>query len=111
MTSKFSKAKPTGSNLAWQAAQVFDAVCLASNARMVVAPRMSGSTAGTLFGGGGGGWPSSFSMIQTPRSTGEVVVPFAVCFISAAWVMSPPYGLPFGKATRCMAEPLTRGRS
>ena len=37
---------------------------------MVVAPRMSGSTAGTFGGGRGAGWPMMRSSTQVPRKTG-----------------------------------------
>ena len=92
-------------------ARLFDFVCSASRSRMVFAPRMSGSTAGTLGGGGGGGWPMSRSMTQAPRTTGEVVVPFALTFKIAACVSRPPKGLPAGSATLRMAEPLSGGSS
>src|SRR5213595_3840155 len=93
MTSKLSSAKPAGSILAWQALQFSIVRCLASCSRMVVAPRVSGSTAGTLLGGGGGGLPSIRSMIQAPRTTGEVVVPLAVTLRTLACVKMPPRGL------------------
>jgi hypothetical protein len=76
---------------------------------MVVAPRTSGSTAGTFDGGGSGGWPSSRSITNAPRGTGDVVVPFAVTFRIAAWVRKPPRGEFGGRATRRMAGPLTPG--
>ena len=44
MTSKLSSAKPGGSIFAWQAAQVSLSLCLAKSSRMVLAPRVSGST-------------------------------------------------------------------
>jgi hypothetical protein len=84
MTSKLSRAKPGGSIFTWHDAQLSWVRCLSSCWRIVAAPRMSGSTAGTLFGGGGGGWPKMRSIIQAPRTTGEVVVPFAVTFSTAA---------------------------
>jgi hypothetical protein len=37
---------------------------------------------------------------HAPRFTGVVVVPLAVTFISAAWVMSPLRRLPGGRGTR-----------
>jgi hypothetical protein len=40
------------------------------------------------------------SLIQTPRVTGEVVVPLAVTFNTAAWVRKAPRGLSAGKETR-----------
>ena len=64
--------------------------CLASCSRIVVAPRTSGSTAGTLDGGGSGGRPSSRSITNAPRGTGEVVVPLAVIFRIDACVIKPP---------------------
>ena len=54
---------------------------------MVVAPRMSGSTAGTLAAAAAAALPRMRSMIHAPRSTGEVVVPFAVTFSTLACVM------------------------
>ena len=60
---------------------------------------MSGSTAGTLSGGFGGGWPSSRVITHAPRSTGDVFVPLAVTFWIAACVRSPPSGLPGGTGT------------
>ena len=51
---------------------------------MVVAPRMSGSTAGTLAGGGGEGLPRMRDMIHAPRFTGDVVVPLAVTLSTLA---------------------------
>ena len=48
--------------------------CLSSCWRMVTAPRMSGSTAGTFGGGGAGGVPRMRSSTHAPRTTGEVVV-------------------------------------
>ena len=45
------------------------------------------------------------SMIQAPRSTGDVEVPLAVTFKIAPCVSRPPSGLPFGTATRRIAAP------
>ena len=47
---------------------------------------MSGSIAGTFGGGGGTGFPKMRSLTQTPRTTGDVVVPLAVTFNTAACV-------------------------
>jgi len=71
---------------------------------------MSGSTAGMLGGGGGGGLPINRSMTQAPRVTGEVVVPFAVTFRTAACVSRPPRTLPSGSGTRRTSTPFTGGR-
>ena len=75
----------------------------------MAAPRVSGSIVGTLGGGGGGGRPSTRSMIQAPRSTGEVVVPLAVTLSTLAWVIRPPLTQPGGSATRRSATPSTAG--
>ena len=109
MTSKLSRAKPAGSILAWQALQVSCVRCLASCSRIVMAPRISGSIAGTLAGGGGGGLPKSRVVIQAPRLTGEVVVPFAVTFNVLACVRKPPRTESFGKFTGRTATPSTFG--
>ena len=93
--------------IAWQAAQDLTSRCLASWSRMVVAPRVSGSTAGTLGGGGGGGSPRMRSMIHAPRITGEVVVPLAVTFSTVAWVSSPPRTLSAGSFTGRSSTPST----
>ena len=74
---------------------------------MLVAPRISGSTAGTVSGGGGGGSPSSRAITQAPRFTGEVEVPLAVTFKMAPCVSRPPRGEPAGRGTSRTAEPLT----
>ena len=50
-------------------------------------PRISGSSAGVSGGGGDGDFPISLSRTHFPRSTGEVLVPLAVTFKMAAWVM------------------------
>ena len=84
MGSKHSRAKPGGSILLWQTAHDAICRCLASCSRIVVVPRMSGSTAGTLGGGGGLGRPMMFLSTQLPRITGEVVVPLAVTFKTLA---------------------------
>ena len=60
-------------------------------------------------GGGGISKPTIRSMIHLPRSTGEVVVPFAVTFSTLAWVIRPPRTLCAGSATRRMATPSTPG--
>jgi len=49
-------------------------------------------------------------MIHAPRTTGEVVVPFAVTFKMAACVRSPPYGLSGGSGTLRSAEPVRGAR-
>lgn len=41
-------------------------------------------------------------MIQTPRRTGEVVVPLAVTLRTLAWVRRPPRTESLGRATRRM---------
>ncbi len=74
---------------------------------MVLAPRMSGSTAGTAAGGLGGGSPTMFFMIQAPRITGEVVVPLAVTFMIAPWVINPPWGLHSGNGALRSPDPST----
>ena len=75
---------------------------------MVTAPRISGSSAGTPEGGAV--WkPRMRSMIQTPRRTGDVVVPLAVTFRTLAWVMIPPRTDPSGSATLRIATPVTPG--
>ncbi len=55
---------------------------------MVVAPRVSGSMAGTLLGGGGIALPKMRSLIHAPRTTGDVVVPLAVTLSTLACVSS-----------------------
>src|SRR5262245_1028130 len=99
MTSKLSSAKPGGSIWAWHDAQLSIVRWLASCSRIVVAPRMSGSRAGTLAGGLGGGVPRIRSSTQAPRVIGDVVVPFAVTFITLAIVITPPRWLSGGSAT------------
>ncbi len=76
---------------------------------MVTAPRISGSTAFTFGGGGRVSIPRMRSVIQWPRSTGEVVVPLAVTFSTLAIVIRPPRSLPRGSATRRIAAPATPG--
>ena len=51
----------------------------------------------------------SRTMIQAPRTTGEVVAPLVVTFKMAACVSKPPSGLFFGSVTFCIAEPLRGG--
>jgi len=75
--------------------------------RIPVAPRMSGSTAGTFSGGGGGGSPRSRAITHAPRRTGEVDVPLAVTLRTAPCVSSPPRGEPAGRGTARSADPLT----
>ena len=99
MTSKLSRAKPGGSILAWQRRTTPICRCLASCSRIVVAPRMSGSTAGTPAGGFGGGVPRMRSSTHAPRRTGEVVVPLAVTFSTLAIVSTPPRWLSGGSVT------------
>ena len=48
-------------------------------------------------------------MIHLPRSTGDVVVPFAVIFSTLACVKKPPRGLSGVSFTRRMATPFTSG--
>jgi hypothetical protein len=48
-------------------------------------------------------------VIQWPRSTGEVVVPFAVSLSTLAMVMRPPRSLSRGSTTRRIAAPFTPG--
>ena len=54
IASKFSTANPSGSILRWHSAQLASARCFSSCSRIVIAPRMSGSMAGTSGGGEGG---------------------------------------------------------
>ena len=51
--------------------------------------------------------PKMRSVIQWPRSTGEVVVPFAVTLSTLAIVMMPPRSLSGGSETRRMFAPFT----
>src|SRR5262249_41364985 len=102
-------AKPAGSILAWQLAHVAIWRCLASCSRIVVAPRMSGSTAGTPDGGGGGGVPRRRASTQGPGVTGEVLVPLAVTFSTLAMVITPPRWLSGGNFTFRKAGPSTPG--
>ena len=92
---------------AWQEAHSAAFRCWSSCSRIVTAPRRSGSTAGTSDGGGGAGLPRRRSSTHAPRVTGDVVVPFAVTFRTAAWVRNPPRGLPGGSCTRRIFGPLT----
>ena len=63
-----------------------------------------------LFNGGGGGsMPRMRSMTRTPRTTGEVLVPFALTFKTLAWVKTPPRWLSGGSLTFCRSTPLTPG--
>ena len=73
--------------------------CFSNCWRIVTAPRMSGSTASTVGGGGGVSSPRMRSVIQWPRSTGEVVVPLAVTFRTLACVITPPRRLSAGSFT------------
>ena len=68
---------------------------------------MSGSTASTVGGGGGVSSPRIRSVIQWPRSTGEVVVPLAVTLRTLACVISPPRRLSAGSFTLRKATPET----
>ena len=76
---------------------------------MVVAPRMSGSTAATPDGGGAGGVPRMRSSTQAPRVTGDVLVPLAVTFSTLAIVNTPPRWLSAGNLTLRNACPSTPG--
>ena len=68
---------------------------------------MSGSTASTDGGGGGVSSPRMRSVIQCPRSTGEVVVPLAVTLRTLACVISPPRTLSAGSFTLRKLTPET----
>src|SRR5579859_4347538 len=109
ITSNASRAKPGGSIFEWQEPQPGKERCFSSCSRMVTAPRTSGSTAGTLGGGGSGGWPRRRAMTKAPRGTGEVVVPFAVILRMAPWVRKGPRGQSGGRETRRMEVPFTPG--
>jgi hypothetical protein len=50
-------------------------------------------------------------VIQCPRNTGDVVVPFAVTFNTLACVNNPPRTLSGGKATFRIRDPTTPGTS
>ena len=76
---------------------------------MVTAPRMSGSTAFTVGGGGRVSMPRIRSVIQWPRITGEVVVPLAVTLSTLACVIRPPRGLSGGSVDLRIATPVTPG--
>ena len=56
----------------WHEAQDSMDLCLASCSLIVIAPRMSGSTAAMPSGGLGGGVPKMRSRTQVPRRIGEV---------------------------------------
>src|SRR6185295_11000292 len=71
---------------------------------------MSGSTGVMLGGGGGTESPSSLRATQTPRLTGDVVVPFAVTLSTADWVQRPPSGEDSGSVTFRSSLPETPGR-
>src|SRR5438874_7469520 len=75
MTSKVSRAKPAGSILAWHALHVSSERCLSSCWRIVTAPRISGSMAGTLGGGGGGHRDRK----STRLNSSHVEISYAVC--------------------------------
>ena len=68
---------------------------------------MSGSTALTDGGGGDVSSPRMRSVIQWPRSTGEVVVPLAVTLRTLACVITPPRRLSAGSFTLRNLEPVT----
>ena len=93
----------------WQAAHEASLACFANCSRIVVAPRVSGSIAFTLPGGGGMVAPSNRSMKNTPRGTGDVVVPLAVTLSTLACVMSPPRSECGGSDTRRSSQPSTPG--
>ena len=66
---------------------------------------------GSMFGGGGGMCtPRSRSATNTPRFTGDVLVPLAVTFITAGCVQSPPKGEPSGSLISRSTLPNTSGR-
>ena len=52
---------------------------------------------------------TGITAMPAPRGTGEVVVPFAVTFSTAACVSNPPRGQPGGSGTRRTCAPLTPG--
>lgn len=81
--------------------------CLANCSRIVLAPRMSGSIAGTLSGGEGGVVPRMRSRTHAPRNTGEVVVPLAVTLSTPAIVNTPPRWLPGGRVVLRNVQPST----
>ncbi len=110
--SKLSRAKPRwvdSSELADGRTEATDR-CFSNWARIVVAPRVSGSTAGTPGGGGGSGLPMIRSMIQAPRRTGDVADPLAVTLSTLASVSYTPRGESSGRVLRQSAEPPTAGR-
>jgi len=93
MTSKDSRAKPAGSILAWQAAQVAFAAMFVELFRGWYERRGRRARPREHSGAGGsGGLPRSLAMTNAPRGTGEVVVPLAVTLRIAAWVRKPPRG-------------------
>ena len=93
----------------WQLAHDGLARCLANCCRMVVAPRVSGSSLATSAGGGGGETPRMRSQIQWPRRIGDVLAPSVVTLSTLAWVSSPPRWLPGGRATQRSSDPTTGG--
>src|SRR5687768_17204593 len=101
MASKFSRAKPIGSILAWHPAQdgLARCTCIASFIDSGF-PARSVLSDGTSGGGGGGGEASRFSSTYFPRNTGDVRVLYDVIDRMLPWPSRPRRGLPSGSVTR-----------
>src|SRR5215467_1114150 len=73
IASKFSRAKPSGSKLAWQFTQAGLVLCAVTRSRIGRAWSAGEfPSGGTLGAGGGVGVPKTFSKIHLPRRIGDV---------------------------------------
>ena len=75
--SKHSTTEPSGSILRCHSLHAAEERCFLSCTLIIMAPRISGSIAGTSSGGDGVGVPRFYSDIQMPQMTGDVSIPFA----------------------------------
>ena len=103
ITSKFSRANPSGSITAWQLAQVGLRRWRASRSRIVAGTSpgvVVSRSVSTPAGGAGTGAPKMLSASHFPRSTGEVRSGYDVVASSAPAASSPPRRAGSGNVTR-----------